>query len=387
MTSAPLTAIAMLDKLVAFPTVSSQSNLVLMAFVKDWLGELGVESTLVPSADGMKTNLYATIGPNVPGGIVLSGHTDVVPVEGQAWSTDPFKLTQKGDKLYGRGTCDMKGFDAICLSLVPQMLKAKLKRPVHIALSYDEETGCLGAPHMIDHMVQAGLAPSAVIVGEPTRLKVVTGHKGGVRLVTTARGKAVHSSRMDMGISAVHAVGKLIAWHVDVMAENAAKADPANPFEPPYTTLHCGMVSGGTAFNITAEEAKLWSEFRTIPTERDADYLSRYTAYIRDVLEPQMKAIAPEAGISFEMFSNTPGLRPEENGAAETFARRMTGDNGQHVVAYGTEGGLFQRAGWSTIVCGPGDIAQAHQPDEYIEISEMEAGTALISRMIAALAQ
>jgi acetylornithine deacetylase len=387
MTSAPLTAIAMLDKLVAFPTVSSQSNLVLMAFVKDWLGELGVESTLVPSADGMKTNLYATIGPNVPGGIVLSGHTDVVPVEGQAWSTDPFKLTQKGDKLYGRGTCDMKGFDAICLSLVPQMLKAKLKRPVHIALSYDEETGCLGAPHMIDHMVQAGLAPSAVIVGEPTRLKVVTGHKGGVRLVTTARGKAVHSSRMDMGISAVHAVGKLIAWHVDVMAENAAKADPANPFEPPYTTLHCGMVSGGTAFNITAEEAKLWSEFRTIPTEHDADYLSRYTAYIRDVLEPQMKAIAPEAGISFEMFSNTPGLRPEENGAAETFARRMTGDNGQHVVAYGTEGGLFQRAGWSTIVCGPGDIAQAHQPDEYIEISEMEAGTALISRMIAALAQ
>ncbi len=387
MTSSAMTPIEMLDKLVAFPTISSASNLDLMQFVHEWLAGHGVAATLVPSADGMKANLYATIGPDMPGGIVLSGHTDVVPVEGQAWTSDPFKLTQKGDKLYGRGTCDMKGFDAICLSLVPQMLKAKLKRPVHIALSHDEEVGCLGAPAMIDHMVAAGLAPSAVIVGEPTRLKVVTGHKGGVRLVTTARGHAVHSSRMDRGVSAVHAVGKLIAWHVDVMAENAAKADPMNPFEPPYTTLHCGMVSGGTAFNIAAEEAKLWSEVRTIPTERDEDYLARYAAYIRDVLEPPMKKIAPEAGISFEMFSNTPGLRPEENGAAETFARRMTCDNGQHVVAYGTEGGLFQRAGWSTIVCGPGDIAQAHQPDEYIEISQMEAGTTLIARMIAALAE
>jgi acetylornithine deacetylase len=381
-----MTPIQMLERLVAFPTISSASNLDLMHFVRDWLAGHGVAATLVPSPDGMKANLYATIGPNVPGGIVLSGHTDVVPVEGQAWTSDPFRLTQRGDRLYGRGTCDMKGFDAICLALVPQMLKASLNRPVHIALSYDEEVGCLGAPALIDHMVAAGLTPSAVIVGEPTRLSVVTGHKGGMRMVTTARGKAVHSSRMDMGVSAVHAVGKLIAWHVDVMAENAVKADPMNPFEPPYTTLHCGIVSGGTAFNIAAEEARLWSEVRTIPSERDADYLARYAAYIRDVLEPPMKAIAPESGITFEMFSNTPGLRPEENGAAETFARRMTGDNGQHVVAYGTEGGLFQRAGWSTIVCGPGDIAQAHQPDEYIQISQMEAGTALISRMIAAMA-
>jgi acetylornithine deacetylase len=381
-----MTPIQMLERLVAFPTISSASNLDLMHFVRDWLAGHGVAATLVPSPDGMKANLYATIGPNVPGGIVLSGHTDVVPVEGQAWTSDPFRLTQRGDRLYGRGTCDMKGFDAICLALVPQMLKARLNRPVHIALSYDEEVGCLGAPAMIDHMVAAGLTPSAVIVGEPTRLSVVTGHKGGMRMVTTARGKAVHSSRMDMGVSAVHAVGKLIAWHVDVMAENAAKADPANPFEPPYTTLHCGMVSGGTAFNITAEEARLWSEVRTIPSERDEDYLARYSAYIRDVLESPMQAIAPEAGITFAVFSNTPGLRPEENGAAESFARRMTGDNGQHVVAYGTEGGLFQRAGWSTIVCGPGDIAQAHQPDEYIEISQVEAGTALIAKMIAALA-
>ena len=329
----------------------------------------------------------ATIGPKVDGGVVLSGHTDVVPVAGQNWSSDPWTLTERDGRLYGRGTCDMKGFDALALALVPDMLKAGLKRPVHIALSYDEETGCVGAPFMIRAMAEAGIRPSAVIVGEPSMMQVVTGHKGGTRMETTVRGKAVHSSRIDMGVSAVMVAAKLVNWHTDLLAANAAAADPENPFEPPYTTLHCGMMSGGTAANITAEHATIISEVRAIPGETAESYLARYEAYIREVIEPPMKAIAPESGVSFRIMSSTPGLRPETDGAAEQMARRITGDNGSHVVAYGTEGGLFQGAGWSTVVCGPGDIAQAHQPDEFIEISQLEAGETFIRKVIAELSR
>jgi acetylornithine deacetylase len=379
-----LTPIAMLERLVAFPSVSRDSNLDIIHFISDYLTSHGVASLLVPSPDGQpKANLYATIGPNVAGGVVLSGHTDVVPVDGQNWSSDPWILTQKGDKLYGRGSCDMKGYDAIVLALVPEMLKADLKRPIHIAMSYDEETGCIGASYMIDEMVKAGIAPLAVIVGEPTMMQVVTGHKGAARMETLVRGKAAHSSRMDIGVSAVMVAARLVNWHTDQLEANAAAADPANPFVPPYTTLHCGMMSGGTAANITAEHASIISEVRVVPPEDPETYVAAYEAYIRDTIEPAMKKIAPETGVSVRIMSTTPGLRPEVDGEAERLARRLTGDNGSHVVAYGTEGGLFQRVGWSTIVCGPGDIAQAHEPDEFISISQMEAGTTFIRKVIA----
>ncbi|WP_201837651.1 acetylornithine deacetylase [Microvirga zambiensis] len=372
----------MLARLIAFPSVSTSSNLDIIEFCRDWLNSQGVESRLVMSPEGDKANLYATIGPQVEGGIVLSGHTDVVPVEGQNWSTDPWTLTEKNGRLYGRGTADMKGFDALVLALVPEMVRAPLKRPVHIALSYDEEIACRGAPSMVREMAERIAAPSAVIVGEPTRHAVVTGHKASVQLRTQVTGHAVHSSRIDQGVSAVMNAARLIAWHDDVMEENRRRADPSNPFEPPYTTLHCGVVAGGSAANVVSSSAWFSTDIRAIPTESPLDYMERYKAYIREVVEPRMKAIAPETGVAVELIAEVPGLRPETDGAAERVMRRVTGDNGTHVVAYGTEAGLFQRVGWSTVVCGPGDIAQAHQPDEYLEISELEAGERVLRRMI-----
>ncbi|MFL5023004.1 MAG: acetylornithine deacetylase [Microvirga sp.] len=375
----------MLARLVAFPSVSTSSNLDIIGFCRDWLNSHGVESHVVMSPEGDKANLYATIGPQVEGGIVLSGHTDVVPVEGQNWSTDPWTLTERNGRLYGRGATDMKGFDALVLALVPEMVRAPLKRPVHIALSYDEEIACRGAPSMVQAMARSIPAPSAVIVGEPTRHAVVTGHKASVQLRTQVTGYAVHSSRIDQGVSAVMNAARLITWHEDVMEENRRRVDPENPFEPPYTTLHCGMMAGGNAANVVSSSAWFFSDIRAIPTESPTDYLARYEAYIRDVVEPRMKAIAPDTGIAVEVIAEVPGLKPETDGAAERLMRRLTGDNGIHVVSYGTEAGLFQRVGWSTVVCGPGDIAQAHQPDEYIEVSEFQAGEAVLRRLIADL--
>ena len=279
----------------------------------------------------------------------------------------------------------MKGFDAIALALVPEMLAAGLKRPVHIALSYDEEVGCIGARYLIEAMARAGVAPAAVIVGEPSMMQVVTGHKGGTRMKTSVRGHAVHSSRVDIGVPAVMVAGKLIAWHDDVMQENKARAESGNPFEPPYSTLHVGVVEGGTAVNITAEHCAFSHEVRVVPGDA-TDYVARYRGRIAE-LEAGMKAIAPETGITMEITSQTPPLSPEKEGAAEMLARRLTGDNASHVVAYGTEGGLFQAAGWSTVVCGPGDIAQAHQPDEFITLAQLEAGTAFVRALIAELAR
>jgi acetylornithine deacetylase len=375
----------MLARLIAFPSVSTSSNLDLIHFCRDWLKSHGVESHLVMNAEGDKANLYATIGPRVEGGIVLSGHTDVVPVEGQAWSSDPWTLTEREGRLYGRGTTDMKGFDALVLALVPEMVQAPLQRPVHIALSYDEEIACRGAPSMVQAMAEAIPTPSAVIVGEPTRHAVVTGHKASVQLRTEVTGYAVHSSRIDQGVSAVMNAARLITWHEDAMEENKRRVDPSNPFEPPYTTLHCGMMVGGSAANIVSSSAWFFSDIRAIPTESPDEYLERYRAYIRDVIEPRMKAVIPEAGIAVELVAEVPGLRPETDGAAERLMRRLTGDNGSHVVSYGTEAGIFQRVGWSTVVCGPGDIAQAHQPDEYIETSEFEAGERVLRRLIGEL--
>lgn len=375
----------MLARLIAFPSVSTSSNLDLIHFCRDWLHSHGVESTLVMNPEGDKANLYATIGPRVEGGIVLSGHTDVVPVEGQAWSSDPWTLTERNGRLYGRGAADMKGFDALVLALVPEMVQARLKRPIHIALSYDEEIACRGAPSMVQAMAETIPTPSAVIVGEPTRHAVVTGHKASVQLRTQVTGYAVHSSRIDQGVSAVMNAARLITWHEDVMAENRLRANPTDTFEPPYTTLHCGMIVGGSAANIVSSSAWFFSDIRAIPTESPIDYLERYKSYIRNVIEPRMKAVIPETGVAVELIAEVPGLRPESDGAAEGLMRRLTGDNGTHVVSYGTEAGIFQRVGWSTVVCGPGDIAQAHQPDEYIETSELAAGEGVLRRLVGEL--
>ncbi len=375
-----------LAKLVSFPTIPAVSNLDLIGWVGDYLARHSVPFTLIPSPDGTKANLFATIGPDVSGGVVLSGHTDVVPVDGQTWSSDPFTLTQRGDKLYGRGTCDMKGFDAVALALVPDMLAAGLKRPIHLALSYDEEIGCLGAPLMVERMVADGLRPAAVIVGEPSRMKVVSAHKSGLRYWVKVTGKSVHSSRIDAGVSAVMVAARLVTWHDDRLRRNAAQADKSNPFEPPYTTLHCGTIEGGTAPNITAEHCRFTAEIRAIPSEDGEALLDEFRQFVdRDVV-PEMKRIAPESGVDVDVWTSVKGLQPEDNGVAEALARRLTGDNGTHVVAYGTEGGIFQAGGYSTVVCGPGDIAQAHQADEFIEDSEMVAAERFVRGIIAELA-
>lgn len=380
-----MTPIEMLARLVAFPSVSSESNLDIIAFCRDWLAAHGVESTIVPSPDGLKANLFATIGPMVEGGIVLSGHTDVVPVEGQVWASDPFTLTQKGDRLYGRGACDMKGFNALVLAAVPKMVAAPLKRPIHIALSYDEEIACRGAPFMVRAMKQAIPTPSAVIVGEPTRFSVVTGHKASVQLITRVTGHAVHSSRMDIGVSATLQAARLITWLDNVTAENAARADEASSYLPAYTTLHCGMMAGGNAANTVAGSAWFTTDIRAIPSDDLWGFYKRYEQHVRETIEPAMRAVAPDTGIEIEFVSEIPGLSGEEDGEAERLVRRLTGDNGSHVVSYGTEAGIFQRVGWSTVVCGPGDIDQAHQPNEYIEMSQLTQGEAFIEQIIVSL--
>lgn len=362
----------MIEKLVGFPTVSCDSNLNLIEFVKDYLAGWGVDSHLVYNDEGNKANLYATIGPNVEGGIILSGHTDVVPVEGQAWDTDPFKVVEKNGKLYGRGTADMKSFSAIGLSLVPEMLEAGLKKPIHFALSYDEEVACLGAPDMIAEMAVKCPPVHAVIVGEPTLMETVTAHKAILDIETHVRGFEVHSSLVHTGVSAVMVAARLVSWWEDRMTAAAVNADQSSIFVPPFTTFHCGVMHGGTAHNITAKDCYFSTDIRTMPDEDPNDHLNAYYAHLNDTVIPAMQAIHPDTGIETKIIANVPGLRPEENGAAEQFVRSITGDNGNHVVAYGTEGGQFQDGGYSTVICGPGSIEQAHQPNEFLAISEVQ---------------
>ncbi len=372
-----------LDRLVAFPTVSRDSNLDLIDWVEEYLADHGVTAHRVPDATGTKAALYASIGPEVAGGVVLSGHTDVVPVAGQAWSSDPFTVTERNGRLYGRGTCDMKGFDALALAAVPLALERGVKRPLQIALSYDEEVGCIGAPPMIDAMRQHLPPAAAVIVGEPTMMQAVTGHKGGIGYKTHVRGFEVHSSLMHEGVSAVMFAAPLIDWGNEMNAREAARTPSplAAAFVPPYTTSHVGMIEGGTAHNITARDCRFAMSFRVVPGEVPDHWRDAYLGRVREV-EARMRAIRPETGIEVEPYFDVPALEPEPDGAAERIVRAITGDNGTHVVSFGTEAGQFQRRGYSAVVCGPGDIAQAHQPDEYIELSQFAAGEAFLGRVV-----
>jgi acetylornithine deacetylase len=384
-----LNARELMDRLVGFPTVSRDSNLELIDFVENYLDDLGVKSTRVPSEDSTKAALYAHVGPQVEGGVVLSGHTDVVPVDGQAWDTDPFVVTEREGKLFGRGTCDMKGFDALALSAVPLALERGIKRPLQIALSYDEEVGCTGAPPMIDHMVSMGLPRAdTVLVGEPSMMKVVTGHKGSIGYNMHFRGFEVHSSLAPTGVSAVMMAAKLINWASEVNDENAAKpvGEIAADFVPPYTTLHVGTISGGTAQNITAKDCHFGFDFRIVPGEDIADWDARFMAKVAE-LEAEMKSVRPEAGITAEQYFHVPGLVPENDGKAEALVRRLTGENASNVVSYGTEAGQFQERGYSAVICGPGDIAQAHQPNEFVSVEQFQQGEAFIARLVNMLAE
>ncbi|MDP3661140.1 acetylornithine deacetylase [Phenylobacterium sp.] len=374
-------ALDILGRLIAFDTTSRLSNLALIEWVEAYLADLGVASRRVPNAEGTKSNLLATIGPALPGGVVLSGHTDVVPVDGQPWTSDPFALTPRGDRLYGRGTCDMKGFLALALAAAPDILAAQPKRPVHLAFSYDEEVGCIGAPAMIEVIARELPRPALVVVGEPTNMEAVTGHKGISTFIVTVSGKEAHSSQTQLGASAVMAAVQLMGSLSRLAERLEREADPASPFTPKGATLTIGQVNGGTAVNILARECVFVFDLRCAGAMDPEAVLRDFFAEAQ-ALDATLKARFPEAGVRVERRSHTPGLNPEPGGVAETFARRLAGDNGPpRAVAFAAEAGQFQQAGFSTVICGPGSIDQAHQPDEFVEVSQMQRGAAFMSRL------
>ena len=375
----------MITELVGFDTVSRNSNLALIHYVRDYLAGHGVTSHLIASPCGQKANLFATVGPNVEGGIVLSGHTDVVPVDGQPWDTDPFSIVEKDGRLYGRGTCDMKAFSAIALAMVPDMLDKGLKRPIHFALSYDEEVGCFGAPSMIQRLTTDIARPSAVIVGEPTSMQPIVAHKGIAALRTTVIGHEAHSSQVHRGVSAVTTAARLITFIDDMMLENAAHAEPASPFEPPYTTLHVGVVNGGTALNIISRVCTFMWDVRTLPGDDWQSYLQRFQAYA-DSLLPAMQAIAPGASITTEVLADAPPLQ-DQGGAAQALVFDLCGHDNAKVAPYAAEAGQFQEQGFSVVLCGPGSIDQAHQPNEYIDIAQVSACERFMEQLVDRLAQ
>ncbi|ATC33731.1 acetylornithine deacetylase [Caulobacter vibrioides] len=375
-------AIDILAKLVAFDTTSRRSNLALIEWVEQYLAELNVPTRRVPNAEGTKSNLMAMIGPAVEGGVVLSGHTDVVPVDGQPWSTDPWVLTERDGRLYGRGTCDMKGFLALALAAAPDLAKADLRKPVHLAFSYDEEVGCLGAPDMIDVIAREVPRPALVVVGEPTDMVAVRAHKGIASFKVTVTGREAHSSLTHLGVSANMVAIKLMAMLVGLSEKLEREADPNSPFTPKGATLTIGQVNGGTAVNILARECVFIFDLRTPAGMDPVALLSDFFA-MASALDAEIKAKAPEGGVKVERRSLTPAFAPEEDGVAEAFARKLAGDNGPaRVVPYAAEAGQFQGAGFSTVICGPGSIDQAHQPNEYVEISQMQRGAAFMRRLV-----
>jgi acetylornithine deacetylase len=375
-------AIEVLADLVGFDTTSRDSNLELIAYAEDILARNGIESRRVPNADGTKANLMAIIGPHVEGGVALSGHTDVVPVDGQPWTSDPFVLTRKGERLYGRGTSDMKSFLAITLAAVPDMVEAGLKKPLYVAFSYDEEIGCLGAPDMIAEFAALDPPPAAVLVGEPTDMQAISGHKGIASFRVTVSGREAHSSLTHMGVSANMAAIRLMNSLVNLSEKLERDADPASPFLPKGATLTVGQVNGGTAVNILARECVFIFDLRTPPGMDPFAILKDFLTEC-EAMDAALKARASEAGVRVENRSLTPSFAPEPGGVAEALARGLAGDNGPlRVAPYAAEAGQFQGAGFSTVICGPGSIDQAHQPDEFIEISQIERGAAFMVRLI-----
>lgn len=383
-----LSPLEILKRLVGFPTVSTETNLPLINWVAGYLDLHGIEHHVwIDPNQPEKAGLVAQVGPRVAGGVALSGHTDVVPVTGQEWSSDPFTVTERDGKYFGRGCVDMKGFDALAIWALVKGHYSDLKRPLQLVLSFDEEIGCTGAPPLIAAMQSLLPKASAAIIGEPSMMKAVTGHKGGAGFETHLRGFEVHSSLIHRGVSAIMEGARLISWANERNAEGAAKqpSDVAALFDPPYTTAHVGVIEGGTAHNITAKDCHFAMTFRVVPGESAQDWAESYRAEVGRV-EAAMQAVQPETWISLETTFDVPPLRPEEAGEAEAMVRSLTGDNETHAVSYATEAGQFQDAGYSAVVCGPGDIAQAHQPDEFITKAQFEAGQGFMVSLLAKLA-
>ena len=374
-------AIEILDRLVAFDTESDKTNLPLIDFVEDYLRAAGVATLRAPNAAGDKAALLATIGPMIDGGVVLSGHTDVVPVAGQQWTGDPFKLRAADARLYGRGACDMKGFDAIALAMIPIFKAAGLQRPIHILLSYDEETSCEGSLDIIRRFGKDIPRPAAVIVGEPTMMEIADAHKSIATFRTIVTGHEAHSAKPSLGASAVACACEIVS-EIYRIARAYEALELQNPrFDPPYSTLHVGTIHGGTARNILARECKFHWEFRGLPGAPTMAPLRQVQAFIDEVAEPRLRRFVDGPRVETIVEVDVPGLDAEPGSPAETLACKLARSNQTSAVSYATEAGQFQRAGLPTVVCGPGSIDQAHKPDEFIAVSQIEASIGFMQRL------
>lgn len=376
-------SLEMISKLISFDTTSRDSNMDLIKYVQGYLGDLGIESTLVPNEDRSKANLYATVGPSDKAGVMLSGHTDVVPVDGQNWDSDPFNVIEKDKKLFGRGTSDMKSFIALVLAKLPTFIERGLDTPIHLAFSYDEEVGCLGVRPMIDMINGLPIKPRMAIIGEPTSMQVITGHKGKRSYEAHVHGLEAHSSLAPQGVNAIEYAARLIT-HMQSMAKRLRDEGPFDElYDVAHTTVHTGVIHGGTALNIVPKDCKVTFEFRYIGSD-DPDALeAEIIREAKNILEPEMKAIDASTGIDITCINDMPGLDMNVNDEVVTFVKQLAGRNDHAKVAFGTEAGLFQnRGGIPCVVCGPGSIDQAHKPNEFISLEQVEKGEAFLDRLM-----
>jgi acetylornithine deacetylase len=376
-----MSALDLVKELIAFDTTSRDSNLALIDHAQALLEKAGARCRRSYDVTGTKANLFATLGPDGDGGYVLSGHTDVVPVDGQDWSSDPFKPEVRGSKLYGRGACDMKGFVGTALALVPDIARAKLKRPIHFALSYDEEVGCAGVMGLLDDLKEQKLKPALAIIGEPTLMKIVGAHKGGAKLVTKCCGREHHSSGPEKGANAVMMAGEFVTLLDKVWDELRADADPR--FDPPHSTVQATVIHGGTAVNILARETDVTWEYRALPDRDPHQIIARVKERAAAEILPKYQRRAAEAAFNTTLHAQYPGLAMDEDSLAIRLAKELTGANQVEAVAYGTEAGHFQNYGIPAVICGPGSIDQAHRADEFCELSELEACEAFLRKVIA----
>ncbi|WP_312154801.1 acetylornithine deacetylase [Pseudomonas sp.] len=370
----------LLARLIGFATVSRDSNLELIGFIRDYLAGLGVDSELFHNSEGTKANLFATIGPLDKGGVVLSGHTDVVPVDGQAWTVEPFCLSERDGRLYGRGAADMKGFIASVLAAVPAFLAQPLQTPVHLAFSYDEEVGCLGVRSMLAALQQRAHKPRLCLIGEPTELKPVLGHKGKLAMRCQVQGAACHSAYAPYGVNAIEYAARLIG-KLGEIGEVLAQDQDAR-FDPPFSTVQTGLIKGGRALNIVPEECEFDFEVRALPgfeAQAVADQLQRYA---QAQLLPRMRAVNPASDIRLQPLSGYPGLATPAQSEAAQLVALLSGSTEFGTVAFGTEGGLFDQAGIPTVVCGPGSMEQGHKPDEFVSVEQLAGCEAMLRRLV-----
>ncbi|MFJ7141121.1 acetylornithine deacetylase [Pseudomonas protegens] len=371
----------LLARLVGFATVSRDSNLELIGFIRDYLAGHGVDSELIYNSERTKANLFASVGPSDRGGVVLSGHTDVVPVDGQAWSVEPFVLSEREGRLYGRGTADMKGFIASVLAAVPGLVRRELRIPIHLAFSYDEEVGCLGVRPMLERLQQRPHKPLLCLIGEPTELRPVLGHKGKLAMRCQVRGAACHSAYAPYGVNAIEYAARLIGKLGEIGSQLARPEHHDPRFDPPFTTVQTGTIKGGRALNIVPADCEFDFEVRTLPEFDAQAVVDELQRYAQEQLLPQMQAVQADTGIALQPLSAYPGLATAPDSEAAELLALLSGSRAFGTVAFGTEGGLFHQAGIPTVVCGPGSMDQGHKPDEFISLEQLHACDAMLLRL------